>query len=247
MSVGAANNEIGALQDLPWIADRCHEVGALVHTDAAQSLTATPLSFSDWGVDIASLSAHKAYGPQGIGALFIAPGIARHIRALSSGGGQQLGLRPGTLPTALCVGFGEACKILRNQGSTERQRTEQLRDILISSALTAIPGSELNGPREHRHPGNINLRLPCDDARDVIQRMQPAFALSSGSACQSGSDQVSHVLEAIGLTSVQARACVRLGIGRFTTFEDVRAVVRAMVLALTASRECLGPDVALRA
>lgn len=247
VSVGAANNEIGTLQDVPWIADRCHEVGALLHTDAAQALTAARPSFSDWGVDLASLSAHKAYGPQGIGALFIAPGTARHIRALSFGGGQQLGLKPGTLPTALCVGFGEACEILQNQGCAERQRIERLRDVLIASALTAIPGAELNGPREHRHPGNINLRLPCDDARDVIQRMQPAFAISSGSACQSGSDQASHVLEAIGLTGAQARACVRLGIGRFSTVEDVRAVVGAMASAVTASRECSCPDVALRA
>jgi len=232
VSVAAANNEIGTLQDLSWIADQCHAVGALLHTDAAQALTAEPLSFCAWGVDLASLSAHKAYGPQGIGALFVAPGVAREIQPICFGGGQQLGLRPGTLPTALCVGFGEACAILNAVGDVERQRTQLLRDELITRLLSAIPSAKLNGSQTIRHPGNINIQLPCDDARDVIQRLQPKVALSSGSACHSGSDQASHVLKAIGLTSMEARSSIRLGLGRFTAHDEVASVVEEVAKAL---------------
>lgn len=242
VSIGAANNEIGTLQDLLWISSQCHRVGALLHTDAAQALTAKPLSLVDTGVDMASLSAHKAYGPQGVGALFIAPGIAREIEPICFGGGQQLGLRPGTMPTALCVGFGEACRILSTTGETERLRTRRLRDELTSHLLAEFPEARINGPRDDRHPGNINIRLPCDDARDVIQILQPRFALSSGSACHSGGDQASHVLEAIGLNGLEARSCLRLGVGRFSTLSEVEAVVEAIVRAVTSLCELGRPD-----
>lgn len=232
VSVAAANNEIGTLQDLPWIADQCHALGVLLHADGAQALTAKRLSLSAWGVDLASLSAHKSYGPQGVGALFVAPGVAREIHPICFGGGQQLSLRPGTLPTALCVGFGEACAILSAVGAAERERTQLLRDQLIDRLLSAIAGATLNGSRTIRHPGNINMQLPCDDARDVIQRLQPRVALSSGSACHSGSDQPSHVLKAIGLTSTEARSSIRLGLGRFTTHNEVAGVVDDVVKAL---------------
>ena len=244
VSVGAANNEIGTLQDLPWIAERCHEVGAILHTDAAQSLTAAPVSVGSWGVDLASFSGHKAYGPQGIGALYIAPGIPRRLRAVSVGGGQQSGLRPGTLPTALCAGFGMACHLLRKQGAIERQRVERLRDRLVSLLIEAIPEALLNGPRESRHPGNANLRIPGIDATDLIQRLQPTVALSSGSACHSGSDQPSHVLVAIGLTDRAARESVRLGTGRFTTDAEIGTAVEAMVPAILMSQAAVQPRTA---
>ncbi len=239
VSVGAANNEIGTLQDLPWIAERCHEFGAIFHTDAAQALTAAPVSIGSWGVDLASFSSHKAYGPQGIGALYIAPGTARQLRAVSFGGGQQSGLRPGTLPTALCVGFGVACHLLQTKRLFEPQCTSRLRDRLVESLLDAIPGAVLNGPREGRHPGNANLRIPGIDATDLIQRLQPTVALSSGSACHSGSDRPSHVLLAIGLGDRAARESVRLGIGRFTTDADITAAVEAIVSVVKISREAL--------
>jgi cysteine desulfurase len=239
VSVGAANNEVGTLQDLPWITERCHEVGAFVHADAAQALTATPLSVSDWGIDLGSFSAHKAYGPQGIGALYVAPGMSGRLRAISQGGGQQSGLRPGTLPTTLCVGFGMACDILRRQGSVERQRVEWLRNRLISSLLLAFPGAVLNGPIANRHPGNANLRIPGIDATDLIQRLQPHVAISSGSACHSGSDQPSHVLGAMGLTDAAARESVRLGVGRFTTESELAAAIAVIVPAVLESQaEC---------
>jgi cysteine desulfurase len=216
VSVGACNNEIGTLQDLQWIAKRCHEVGALFHTDAAQSLTASALMLSRWDVDLASLSAHKAYGPQGIGALYVRAGLSRVMQPTSFGGGQQHNLRPGSLPTALCVGFGMACELIRSLGNDERQRIRMMRDRLIASLLE-IRGTSLNGPSECRHPGNVNIEMSGVDARDLIQRMQPEIGLSTGSACHSGSEEPSQVLTAIGLTKERAFASFRIGIGRFTT------------------------------
>lgn len=229
VSVGVANNEIGTIQDLPWIADRCHEYGAMLHTDAAQALTVAPISIQEWDVDLASFSAHKAYGPQGIGALYVAPSARKRLRALSFGGGQQSGMRPGTLPTALCVGFGMACHILQTSCSTEPQRISRLRDRLVNSLLEAIPGTLLNGPSQNRTPGNANLQIPGIEAADLIQRLQPVVALSSGSACHSGSDRPSHVLLAIGLNDRAARESVRLGVGRFTTDADVAVAIEAIV------------------
>jgi cysteine desulfurase len=245
VSVGAANNEVGTLQDLPWIAERCHEAGAFVHADAAQALTAAPLSVREWGIDLGSFSAHKAYGPQGIGALYVAPGMRSRLRATSQGGGQQSGLRPGTLPTALCVGFGMAGEILGRQGALERQRVEGQRDRLIASLLLAFPDASINGPLTNRHPGNVNLRIPGIDATDLIQRLQPNVALSSGSACHSGSDQPSHVLLAMGLSNPEARESVRLGIGRFTTDADIITAVEMIVAAIRESRAAFRPRTAV--
>ena len=158
--------------------------------------------------------------------------MATRLRAVSYGGGQQSGLRPGTVPTALCVGFGVACQILRAQGAIERQRVEGLRSRLIASLLDAIPDASLNGPLTTRHPGNANLRIPGIDATDLIQRLQPNIALSSGSACHSGSDQPSHVLRAMGLTNPEARESVRLGIGRCTTDADISFALELIVAAI---------------
>ncbi len=229
VSVGAVNNEIGTIQDISWIAEQCHKAGALLHTDAAQALTADIVSVQRWGVDFASFSSHKAYGPQGVGALYVAPGMSSRIRPLAFGGGQQLGMRPGTLPTALCVGFGAACDILRESGSAERVRIAGLRDQLVSLLTKKVSGAALNGSRTHRHPGNANIQFPGIEVTDLIQRVQPRIAVSSGSACHSGSDQPSHVLRAIGLDSDAARCSIRLGVGRFTTVNDVDEAVAALV------------------
>ena len=232
VSVGAVNGEIGTIQDLKWIADRCHEVGALLHSDCAQALTAAPELVGDSGTDLASLSAHKAYGPQGVGALYIAPGIAKRMAHLTFGGGQQFGLRPGTLPTALCVGLGAACQILSTNGSAEREEISSLRETLIAAALRTFPKAAINGPRTNRHPGNISLRIADTDARDIIQRLQPSIALSTGSACHSGSHEPSHVLSAIGLPANQAFASFRIGIGRFTTISQIETALDSLAIAV---------------
>jgi cysteine desulfurase len=233
VSIGAVNSEIGTIQDLKWIADRCHEVGTILHSDCAQALNANPQIIGQSGVDLASLSAHKAYGPQGIGALFIAPGMIERMARVGFGGGQQLGLRSGTVPTALCVGFGKACEILRSQGENEREATKSLRDLLISKAFKQLPGIQLNGNAARRHPGNVNLMLGNVDARDIIQFMQPAVALSTGSACHSGINEPSHVLRAIGLSPDEAYASVRFGIGRFSTVSHIEFAVDSLVSVLS--------------
>lgn len=238
VSVGAVNGEVGTIQDLEWIAERCHEVGALLHSDCAQALAAVPLGKS--GADLMSVSAHKAYGPQGVGALYIGPGIKNCMAPLTFGGGQQLGLRPGTLPVALCVGFGTACELLRSRGTSEQESISRLRDTFIAATITRLPNATLNGSHSRRHPGNISLQLPGVDARDVIQRMQPLVAISTGSACHSGSHEPSHVLSAIGLTTDQAFATLRLGIGRFSTLAELEFAVDVIaneVLSINALKD----------
>jgi cysteine desulfurase len=236
VSVGAVNGEIGTIQDISWIAAHCREVGALFHTDAAQALTSVPQLLGESGVDLVSLSAHKAYGPIGIGALYVAPGIAMRMKRLTFGGGQQLGLRPGTLPTALCVGFGRACELLRLIGTEERERVAKIRDRLAAAILAQVPGAAINGSVTRRHPGNINVQLPGADARDVIQRMQPGLAVSTGSACHSGENQSSHVLRAIGLNDKAAFSSVRIGLGRFTTPDEPDLALSALMKALEGTR-----------
>jgi len=236
VSVGAVNGEIGTIQDLQWIADRCHEVGALLHSDCAQALTAVPTLLGDSGADLLSVSAHKAYGPQGVGALYVAPGLMNRMARITFGGGQQLGLRPGTLPTALCVGFGKACHLLSVHGAEERDAIARMRDAFIVTIHSKIPQTTLNGPVTLRHPGNINLQISEVDAREIIQRMQPGVALSTGSACHSGSHEPSHVLRAIGLTADQAFASLRFGIGRFTTLVQLEAAAESLAATLYSER-----------
>lgn len=231
VSVGAVNGEIGTIQDIKWISEQCHDRGALLHTDCAQSLTASPTLIANSGADLISLSAHKAYGPQGIGALYIAPGIAPLIQQISYGGGQQSGLRPGTLPTALCVGFGVACDLISRYGEDERETVRRLRDTFLRMVADKLPDAKINGPLIDRHPGNISLQLP-GDARDTIQRMQPSIALSTGSACHSGSHEPSSVLTAIGLSGEQAFATIRLGFGRFTTSAEIESAAAALTSAV---------------
>lgn len=236
VSVGAVNGEVGSIQDLGQIATLCHNSGALLHSDAAQALAATRLNLSDTPVDLLSVSAHKAYGPQGIGALVVAPHVRRALMPLFFGGNQQDGLRPGTTPVALAVGFGHSCDILKRVGDDERRRMSELRDRLYASLCNRIPDLALNGDRTARHPGNLNVQLPGTDARDVIQRLQPTLACSTGSACHSGSEEPSHVLVAMGLTRSQAQGSLRLGVGRFTSHDDVDRAATMIAEAFEASR-----------
>lgn len=234
VSVGAVNNEIGTIQDLKAIGERCRAAGALLHTDAAQALSACGLPLGTLPVDLASLSSHKAYGPGGIGALYVAPGHETRLSPQILGGAQQRGLRAGTLPTALCVGFGQACEILASTGTIERARIALLRDHLWQLLKAAIPGVTLNGPPDSsaRHPGNLNVAFGQLDARDIVQWLQPGLACSTGSACHSGSEEPSHVLSAIGNDERRARSSVRLSLGRQTTSNDVERAAALIELAV---------------
>lgn len=236
VSVSAVNNEIGTVQDLARIGDLCRRHGALFHTDAAQALTALELDVKRLPVDLLTVASHKAYGPQGIGALYIAPHARPRIRALIHGGGQEQGLRSGTLPTALCVGFGRACEKLGRHGGAERDRVRGLRDDLWRRLTALIPTIRINGSMGARHPGNLNVRIPGIDARELVQLLQPAIACSTGSACHSGSHEHSHVLTAIGLSPCDARSSLRLSIGRFTNSVEVAAAAEQIAETLHGAR-----------
>lgn len=233
VSIGAVNNEIGTFQDLGAIGDRCRAVGALFHTDAAQALTTSDLQLGLGPVDFASLASHKAYGPKGIGALYIASGVAGSLTPMLYGGGQQRGLRAGTLPTPLCVGFGTACAKLKQIRNREQGNIRRMRDDLLERLRRIIPGLSLNGPAL-RHAGNLNIRLDGVDTQEVVHALQPRVACSTGSACHSGSDGPSHVLIAIGLSHEEARASLRLSLGRFTTDLEVAEAAEALAAVLSA-------------
>ena len=225
VSVMAANNETGVLQDLPHLASLAHEAGALVHTDAAQALGKVP--FGVGGIDLASFSAHKIYGPKGVGALYVRRRPRVRLVPLFSGGGQERGLRSGTLPTPLIVGFGEACRIAGAEMMGEAVRIAGLRDRLLAGLQAQLPGLRVNGSIAHRLPGNLNVTLPHTDALSAM-RANPDLCVSTGSACSSAEVAPSYVLTALGLSAEEASRSLRLGLGRFTSPAEVDFAVRAL-------------------
>ena len=229
VSVMAVNNEIGTVQPLSDIAALCTATGAVFHTDAAQALNALPIDVAALGVDLMSLSAHKAYGPKGIGALFVRRGLRVRPKPIIHGGGQEGGLRSGTLPTPLCVGFGEACRIVASERDGDFQRMRVLNDRFLAELLTSVPGLKVNGDQASRHPGNLNLLFPSIDASLLLQHLHSNVAASTGSACTSGLPEPSHVLRAIGLSPEQASASIRFGFGRFTTKHEVDNSIRYVI------------------
>lgn len=231
VSVNAVNNEIGTVQPLKPITELCQRFGAVVHTDAAHALTTRSVDVNEWGVDLLSLSSHKVYGPMGIGALYIRRDIQDRLEPLIYGGGQQRGLRSGTVPVPLCVGFGTAVALAVGANSgAERERIGSLRDSFVARLLKAIPNSELNGPAPNsRHCGNANIRFCGHDGHDLLDRLAPAIAASTGSACMSGAQEPSHVLRAIGLSDENANSSIRFGFGRFTTEEEITTAARAII------------------
>ncbi|MFF4557715.1 cysteine desulfurase family protein [Streptomyces sp. NPDC001422] len=218
VSVMHANNEIGTLQDISTIAEITSPRGIILHTDAAQSAGTGHLDVTELGADLASLSAHKLHGPKGIGALYIRDGI--RITAQQTGGDQERGLRAGTPNVPAIVGFGAAAHLITTSATPPPTHTRVLRDRLQNRLLAAIPGATINGHPHCRLPGNLSLTLPGIEATDLLERI-PDIAASTGSACNTGSGEPSHVLTAIGLTRSQARATLRLSIGRTTTDTDI--------------------------
>jgi cysteine desulfurase len=229
VSVMAANNETGVLQDLPGIAAAVHAAGALFHTDAAQAAGKIPLDVT--GLDLVSLSAHKLYGPKGVGALYVRRRPRARLAPLFSGGGQERGLRSGTLPTPLLAGFGEACRIAAAEMADEAARVLALRTRLLDGLVEALPGLRVNGSMQRRLPGNLNVTLPHASALDVM-RANPALCVSTGSACSSAEIEPSYVLAAMGLDEDAAARTLRVGLGRFTSAADVDYAVRALSISL---------------
>jgi len=235
VSVMAVNNEIGTIQDIPTIARMTSQYGCILHCDAAQAPCATDLSGFARHVDMMSLSGHKFYGPMGIGALFVRRDLQPAIEPLVYGGGQQNGLRSGTLPTALCVGLGHAStQVTGERANADREALASRRDRLLDQLIKMPYEIVLNGPTDMalRHPGNINIRINGIVAEDLLGRLQPMLAASSGSACTSGIPEPSHVLRAIGLSDQGAAASIRLSLGRHTTEDDVDEAVSVIREAL---------------
>ena len=223
VSVMAVNNEVGTIQDIPRIATLLARHGIVLHCDAAQAPCAVKVGELAASADLISLSSHKMYGPQGIGALCIRRELHEQIEPLIYGGGQQDELRSGTVPLALCVGMAAAAEVLRTpEGAEERRRVARQRDRFVGLLCAGGFPVALNGPAgERRHPGNANLRFEGFQAQDVLGALQPRLAASSGAACSSGMPEPSHVLRALGLSAAEAEASVRFSFGRFTTDEEL--------------------------
>lgn len=237
VSVMAVNNESGVVQPVAQIGELCRAAGALFHSDAAQALAVERIDVDDWNVDFLSLSAHKAYGPKGIGALYVRRERRPQLRPMMFGGGQEDGLRPGTLPTPLCVGFGAACQILSDERDVETERMRRLRDRLLRQLRAALPNLQVNGTLVERHPGNLNIRVPGIEAELLLAAARPKLAAATGSACTSGTIEPSHVLTAMGLSSAEAIESIRLSLGRLTREKDVDAAASALAAAAEEVRE----------
>lgn len=219
VSVMHANNEIGTVQPLAQISTITREHRVLLHTDAAQSLGVLPFNAARLGVDLASFSGHKIYGPKGVGALYVRQGSTRPISQLA-GGDQEHGLRAGTLNVPGIAGLGAAAAILTRERDTDAERVRRLRDRLLMRLQEAIPDLRVNGSWTARLPGNLNIAIPGIDADQLVQQLS-GLAISTGSACNTGQADPSHVLTAIGLDRSTARSSLRISIGRPTTTCDI--------------------------
>ncbi len=220
-SVMHANNEIGVLQPVAEIGAICRERGVVFHCDAAQAAGKVPIQVRDQKIDLMSLTAHKMYGPKGIGALYLRRGRPRvELVPQIDGGGHEFGYRSGTLNVPAIVGFGAACRLCRAEMESEALRIRALRDRLLAQLRSGVEDLIVNGSVEQRLGGNLNLSFPGVDAAALLLSL-PDVALSTGSACSSAAPEPSHVLRALGVSAEAARGSVRIGIGRFNTEEEI--------------------------
>ena len=224
VSAMSANNEIGVLHPLAEIATIAHARGALMHCDAAQSAGLVRMDVRKLGIDLVSLSAHKIYGPKGIGALYVAKRApAIDLEPLIDGGGHERGYRSGTLNVPAIVGFGKAAELCRDGIEDEAARLERLRDRLWSALSSHVSGVHLNGPVQPRLANNLNIRVDAVHGESLLKAIASDVAVSSGAACATASAEPSHVLRSIGLTDEQARASIRFGVSRFSTDSEIEA------------------------
>jgi cysteine desulfurase len=228
VSVMAVNNEIGVIQDLPAIGGIAKRHGALFHVDAAQAAGRIALDVQAIRADLLSLSGHKVYGPKGIGALFLRRRPRVRLAPLFSGGGQERGLRSGTLPAPLIVGFGEACRIAAQDMALDAGRIAAQRERLLAALAAEVPGLAVNGHAERRVAGNLSLAFPGGVTAQQLMARAPELCVSTGSACSSAEIEPSHVLKALGLEEARARATLRIGIGRFTSPPEVDLAAAAL-------------------
>ncbi len=230
VSIMAVNNETGVVQDIGGLVAIAKGAGALFHTDAAQAVGKVPVDAGGWRVDLLSVSGHKIYGPKGVGALFVRRRPRVRLAPLFSGGGQERGLRSGTLPAPLIVGLGEACRLAAAEMEEEASRIAGLRARLLDRLLAEVPGLVVNGSMAARIPGNLNLTFPGETAAELMARAAD-LCVSSGSACSSAEIEPSYVLRAMGLSEDAAGRSLRIGIGRFTSPADIDYAAAALAAA----------------
>lgn len=237
IAVILANNEIGTINPIREVGQMAHNAGALLFVDATQAVGKIPVDVREDGIDLAAFSAHKLYGPKGVGALFIRGGAPKiELEPLLAGGGQERGIRGGTLNVPGIVGFGEACRIAQCEMSHEAERIARLRDQLEETLVAELPNTWINGDRRNRLPNTTNLTFAGVDARTLIRDMHD-IAVSTRSACSSGAAGPSHVLKAIGLSDEQAYASVRFSLGRFTTEEEIHYAIERVISSVLKLRK----------
>ena len=236
VSVMMINNEIGVIQPLAEIGKICREKGAYFHTDAAQAFGKIPIDVEAMNIDLLSISGHKIYAPKGIGALYVRRRPRVRMEAIMNGGGQERGMRSGTLPTPLVVGLGEAARIAKEEMASEASRIRYLSDKFYNAVAKNIPDVFLNGDREHRWAGNLNLSFAYIEGESMIMAIKD-LAVSSGSACTSASLEPSYVLRAIGVGEDLAHTSIRFGFGRFTTEEEVDFAIDTVTKSINRLRE----------
>ncbi|MBC7755896.1 MAG: IscS subfamily cysteine desulfurase [Bdellovibrio sp.] len=234
-SVMMVNNEIGVIQDITAIGNICRAAGVIFHVDAAQATGKVVIDLEQLPVDLMSFSAHKTYGPKGIGALYVRRKPRIRIEAQMHGGGHERGMRSGTLATHQCVGMGEAFRLARLEMATENERIRMLRDRLLTG-LQGIEETYVNGDLEHRIPHNLNISFNYVEGESLIMAVK-GIAVSSGSACTSASLEPSYVLRALGRSDELAHSSIRFSIGRFTTKEDVDYTIDLMKSKIEKLRE----------
>ena len=236
VSIMAVNNEIGVIQPLKEIGTLCRSKGVFFHTDAAQAAGKIEIDVNDMNIDLLSISSHKLYGPKGVGALYVRRKPRVRVIAQMNGGGQERGMRSGTLSPALCAGFGEACALAKADMATDNARLEFFWNSMYTKLTTALPDVFLNGDKEQRFYGNLNLSFAYVEGESLLGHLSD-MALSSGSACTSASLEPSYVLRALGVSVELAHTSLRIGLGRFTTQEEVDYATKSIITAVERLRE----------
>ncbi|MGE0251369.1 MAG: IscS subfamily cysteine desulfurase [Dongiaceae bacterium] len=235
VSIMMVNNEIGVIQPVAEIGKLCRERGVFFHTDAAQAVGKVPIDVEAMNIDLLSISGHKIYGPKGIGALYVRRRPRVRLQALIDGGGQERGMRSGTLPTPLCVGLGKACEIARLEMTEENKRLETLRRRFLQTLRRELKDIYINGDEDHRVPGNLNISFAYVEGESLMMGIKN-LSVSSGSACTSASLEPSYVLRALGVEEELAHTSLRIGFGRFTTEEEVDRAAADIIAAVNKLR-----------
>lgn len=236
VSIMAVNNEIGVIQPLKEIGQICRENKVFFHTDAAQAAGKIPMDVEDMNIDLMSISGHKVYGPMGIGALYVRKKPRVRLVPLIHGGGQERGMRSGTLPTPLVVGLGKAAELAQKEMAAEAERLRDFQHRLFEGLRQRIPEIYLNGDMDHRIPGNLNISFAYVEGEGLMMGIKD-LAVSSGSACTSASLEPSYVLRALGVDEELAHTSLRLGLGRFTSEDDIDYAIERISKEVNRLRE----------